>query len=120
MYFSDDQIVDRAAKLGVSLGTSQLEKIKAVKNLKDSEFNRSLVSLKKNVGLADADEPQNLILNRAASLSEDLEDDELNRNLEDQLDLVVPVEKTRKNRPRKDYSSTTRRRSVRLKKQSKR
>ena len=120
MSFADDQIIDRAAKLGVSLGTSHLEKIKAAKAIKDSEFNRSLVLLQKNVGSIDMDDPQNLILNRAASLSEDLEDDELNRNLEDQLDLIVPVEKTRKNRPRKDYSSTTRRRSVRLKKQSKR
>ena len=116
---SDDQIVTRAAKLGVSLGISQIEKIESAKILKDSELNRITCQvLEKNVALSDLHDPQNLILNRAASLSEDLEEDELARNMEDQLDPIVPLEKIKKRRQRKDYSTSTRRRSVRIKKRN--
>ena len=71
---------------------------------------------KNNVVSSDGDEPHNLLLNRAASLSEDLEEDEMIRSLEDHLESVVPFERTKIRRPRKDYSTSTRCRSVRIKK----
>ena len=118
--FSDDQIIARAAKLGVTLGTSQFEKIKSAKAIKDNELDRTVHLLQKNIGSTGLEDPQNLILNRAASLSEDLVEDEFARDLEDQLDPIVPFERTKKSRPRKYYSTSTRRQSVRINKQNKR
>ena len=117
--FSDNDLIAKAAKLGVSLGSSHFEKIKSAKTIKDSELDRTVNLLSKNIGSVDPEDPHNLILNRAASLSEDLVEDEIDRNLEEILDLVVPLERTKISRPRKDYSTMFRRRSVRIKKLNK-
>ena len=118
--FSDNDLIAKAVKLGVSLGSSHFEKIKSAKTIKDSELDRTVNLLSKNIGSVDPEDPHNLILNRAASLSEDLVEDEIDRDLEEILGPVVPLERTKISRPRKDYSTTFRRRSVRIKKLNKR
>ena len=77
------------------MGSSQLERINAAKEIKESELDRTIHLLKKNVASSDGDEPHNLLLNRAASLSEDLEEDEMIRSMEDHLDPGVPFERTK-------------------------
>ena len=111
--FSDKQIADRAASLGVSLGVSKDQSIASAQLIKQFELDRTVSVLENN--LKPVEDPHCLVLNRAASLSEDLEEDDCSRLFEDTVDFSVPVEKAKKTRKRKDYSCTHRRRSARIK-----
>ena len=111
--FSDKQIMDRAASLGVSLGMTEAQSLASAQLIKQSELDRTVSILQNN--LKPVDDPHCLILNRAASLSEDIEEDDFSKAVEDIGDFAVAVEKVKKTRKRKDYSYAHRRRSARIK-----
>ncbi|KAM0838716.1 hypothetical protein ACQ4PT_060784 [Festuca glaucescens] len=70
----DDDIIVKASRLGISLGKNKKEVSKAVKSIKDVDFNRTLVILKKNVeDQLDKEEGQNsLLTSKISSLTGDL------------------------------------------------
>ena len=99
---SDSEIIARAEKMGISLGNSETEIANSVKEIKSNELERAVFILKKNPDQTNVDGdfgPHNLALSKAASLSEDLVDEEL-------------LEK-------KDYNTSAVRRSVRFRRKPK-
>ena len=85
----------------------------SAKILKQSKLDRTVCTLQKN--LWDEDQPHYLVLNRAASLSEDLEEENYSMTGADTMDFAVVSEKVRKPRKRRDYSGVAWRRSARIK-----
>jgi hypothetical protein len=75
IFFSDDQIIGNAQSLGVSLGNSHSECIKAAKLIKDNELRISITMLKCNDQLGKNSEDASfcLAVSRASDLCDDLE-----------------------------------------------
>ena len=117
--YSYREIADRASRLGVSLGTDEKQILASAKMIKDSEVERTLTILQNNLNQKENGQPHCLILNRASSLTEDLEGDDNVRDLEDQMDASIISERVKKTRKKKVYSYVTKRRSNRIKIQKK-
>ena len=115
--FSDEQVIQRAAALGVSLGSSHQERINSAKMIKNSDLHRTIHILEKNITSSREDGPHLLFVDKASSLSEDLVEDDSIAGMEDQLDLRVSLKKNIRTRSKKTLSSAEKRRSVRIKKQ---
>jgi hypothetical protein len=113
--FSENQIIDNAKSLGVSLGVSHTECIKSVRLIKDTEIQRSLTMLKCNDQLEKNGEKASLCLavSRASDLCDDLEVEE---NLVTDEDDLIPKAGTRKikQRKKKSYDKKNIRRSNRI------
>ena len=114
--FSDKEIMDRASKLGVSLGSNPVVSAALIKK---SELDRSLTILQNNLRENYDEHSNSLILNRASCLTEDLEDDDISRNIEDRDDFFIVSERVTRTRKKKDYSNLNRRRSAIIKIQNK-
>ena len=113
--FSDQEIVDKASKLGVSLGSSVLSANVSASLIKKSELTRSGTMLQNNLNDKYDDQPHSLILNRASCLTEDLEEDDISRSLEDRTDFSIQSEKVKRTRKKRVYSNSKKRRSDRIK-----
>ena len=116
--FSDKEIVDKASKLGVSLGSDVLTASNSVSLIKKSEKERSVFLLQHNLKNNYDEHPHSLILNKASCLTEDLEEDDVSRNLEDMTDFSVQSEKVKRTRKKRVYSGSNKRRSTRIKLQT--
>ena len=64
------------------------------------------------------DHPHSLILNKASCLTEDLEEDNISRNLEDRKDFSIQSEKIKRIRKKRVYLGSNNRRSARIKLQT--
>jgi hypothetical protein len=69
---SNDTVINRAAKLGVSLGVSPEQISNSVNIIKEKDNMRTVVMLAKNLKEKSAEEDQHSILNQATNLSVDL------------------------------------------------
>jgi hypothetical protein len=68
--FFDEHIIDKAARLGVSLGDSTHSSMLSARLIKESETNRQLHIIENNLNRGiDGDDPASLVLSRASCLS---------------------------------------------------
>jgi hypothetical protein len=116
---SNADIIDRASRLGVSLGKNLDEAVENIRKMKGIEEERSLVMLQKNDNKTnhgmDAG-PSNLSISEVSALCEDLVEDELEDiDLHDLVTEPLPPIKEKKRRQRKIYDTTHIRRSDRKK-----
>jgi hypothetical protein len=113
--FSEDQIIENAKSLGVSLGISHSDCVKSAKIIKDYELNRSLTMLKSNDQADKKLENASLCLavSRASDLCDDLETEE---NLLSDVDVQIPqvLTKERKQRKKRSFDNKNIRRSNRI------
>jgi hypothetical protein len=114
--FSDDQIVQKASTLGVSLGCSQKNRMAAASLIKETEVQRSLTILKKNDAVVDKGlfDSSNMLVSRASNLCEDLVDDE-NFMSDAQIEHLVQDKKAVVFYRKKSYDKANVRRSKRIK-----
>jgi hypothetical protein len=114
--FSDNHIIDSAISLGVSLGQSHSECIKAAALLKDVEAQRILTMLKGTDQLEgkNGNNTSCLVVSRASDLCDDLEGDD--DFLCDEDEVVVPptINKERKTRKKRSYDKKNIRKSNRI------
>jgi hypothetical protein len=99
---SDEDILAKASRLGISLGKNRHEVLKAVQSIKEVDVNQSLVILKKNVNtqLNKEEGHDSLLISKFSSLTGDLIIEEAQENLE-QDDLLMPIINLRKVRKKK-------------------
>jgi hypothetical protein len=71
-----DEIISKASRLGISLGNSSEEILKSVHRIKSLEADRNVTFLKNNLNNLAPTDSLSLVVSRASSLSEDLDDDE--------------------------------------------
>jgi hypothetical protein len=113
--FSEEQIIDNALSLGVSLGFSSSECFKSAKLIKDFELQRSLIMLNCKDKSENNFENDSccLAVSRASELCDDLEAEE---NLMTDEDVLIPKVGTRerKQRKKKSYDKKNVRRSNRI------
>jgi hypothetical protein len=69
---SNDTVINRAARLGVSLGVSPEQISNSINIIKEKDNMRTVVMLVKNLKEKSAEEDQHSILNQATNLSVDL------------------------------------------------
>jgi hypothetical protein len=113
--FSENQIIDNALSLGVSLGKSHSECIKAARVIKDVELQRSLTMLKGSDQLVDKNENTScLVVSQASDLCDDLEGDDDFMGDDDDVGLPPVINKDRKTRKKKSYDKKNVRRSNRI------
>jgi hypothetical protein len=113
--FSDDQILEHATSLGVSLGKSNLESIATAKFILDIEKERTLFMLEKKDQIPKEKDlvSASLVISRASNLCEDLEDEEVLDG--DEIGRVTPPNvKDKKNRRKKSYNKKNVLRSNRI------
>jgi hypothetical protein len=111
--FSDDDILSRAADMGVSLGVSAESKLGSIKLIKDTEVHRSLTLLKKTESTSESNiaDPNNLVVSNISALCEDLVEEESdNMVAAEAMVSTLPRMKTKKN-----YDTGAVRRSKRIK-----
>jgi hypothetical protein len=114
--FDDSEIVDRANKIGISLGTTMQQALDSVRTIKGVEEERTLIMLQKNIAESiDGDiGPSNLVVSKVSNLCEDLiSDGEEDVVLDDKLDHLIPNIVPQKTRQRKVYDVSNVRRSTR-------
>jgi hypothetical protein len=113
---SDEDILVKASRLGISLGKNSNEVLKAVQSIKEVDVKQSLVILKKNVDAQlHKEEGQNsMLISKFSSLTGDLIIDEAQENLEHD-DLLMPIINLRKVRKKKEFDLSGVRRSTRYK-----
>ena len=99
----------------MSLGTTRKQIFESAMSIKQSEVNRTVCILSKNVKDKEVEQPCSLVLNTMSALTGDLEDEEVDRTREDQSDFPVLYETVKRTRKKKDYSSSNKRRSARIK-----
>ena len=104
--FPHKEIVDRASKLGVSLGTNDLSASVSASLIKQYEIERSATMLQHNLKDNYDDHPHSLILHKASCLTEDLEEDDISRTLEDRTDFLIQSEKVKRTRKKRVYSNS--------------
>jgi hypothetical protein len=77
--FSNDEVVDRAAVLGVSLGKNSSQVMHSIDLLKETDIARNLFILKRNEDkdLCSMDDNGSLALDEATILSQDLIEEEM-------------------------------------------
>jgi hypothetical protein len=117
-YISDDVIISRAQKLGVSLGTSANEVATSIKDLKDVEKQRELTILERNKNISE-DDPHNLFVSKVSGLCEDLTEED-GFGLDDHTDQICPEVKSSRGYKKKAVKAETTkvRRSARIRKKS--
>jgi hypothetical protein len=108
--FSDEQIIDDARVLGVSLGVSLSECTKSAKIIKDVEKQRSITLLKCNDSLA----LNCMMVSRASDLCDDLEAEE-DFLSDESLEMPKANTREKKTRKKKSYDKENVRRSTRVK-----
>jgi hypothetical protein len=107
--FLDEQIIDDARVLGVSLGVSLSDCTKSAKIIKDVEKQRSITLLKCNDSLA-----QNcMMVSRVSDLCDDLEAEE-DLLSDENLERPKVITRERKIRKKKSYDKENVRRSNRV------
>jgi hypothetical protein len=118
-YISDDVIISRAQKLGVSLGTSANEVATSIKDLKDVEKQRELTILERNKNISE-DDPHNLFVSKVSGLCEDLTEED-GFGLDDHTDQICPEVKSSRGCKKKavKVETTKVRRSARIRKNQK-
>ena len=95
----NDEIIARASRLGISLGESPSAITASVNLVKETEYDRSLVILQKNLSTLE-DDPKKLLVSKVSGLCEDLlEEDALTK--QDHTDLNSFVAKVKCNRGKK-------------------
>lgn len=111
----DFEIMERASRIGVSLGSTISSVSESINLLKDVEMERALTLLHKNVGTAngDVDGLHNIFVSKISDLYVDLDDESVVIE-DDQSDRCVRVTRPRK---KKVYDCSAVRRSSRIKKQ---
>ena len=114
--FSDDEIIHRASRIGISLGKNKLDAIKSVRDLKACEKERSIQILRKSVILPANEEIHSRVA-KAIDLAEDLLDDGVDE-LGGQADIPILPTKATRGRPKKGSKGSAVRRSNRLKKKN--
>jgi hypothetical protein len=114
--FPTEVVVERASKLGVSLGKSPSEIANSVNRIKDTDVQRTLTILKRNEEKAneEANVSRTMLLDKAMDLSDDLMMEEHN-GLDKCLEPPMPITKTKRSYRKRDLANTVIRRSVRLK-----
>ena len=113
----NDEIIARASRLGISLGESPSAITASVNLVKETEYDRSLVILQKNLRTLEND-PKILLVSKVSGLCEDLlEEDALGNK--DHTDPDQMVFKVKSNRGKNGSNQVRVRRSSRLKKLSK-
>jgi hypothetical protein len=115
---SNDVIVGRANRIGVSFGSSDASRSKVVDIIKDNELNRSLIMLKKKENVEN-NGPHNLVVSRVSNLCEDLIEDEHTMQedhelLDTSIEQMVQNVKMPKARKKKSYDTGNVRRSARI------
>jgi hypothetical protein len=77
--FTEDEIVQKASRIGVSLGDDDISKRAVAKLILDSEVQRSFVMLKNNESLVDleGDDRYNDLVPQATHLCDDFANEEL-------------------------------------------
>jgi hypothetical protein len=77
--FTQEEIVQKATRLCVSLGDNEKTRLAAAKLIQDNKVQRSLVMLKNNVSKFDfdGDDQYNNLVSQASHLCDDLVDEEL-------------------------------------------
>jgi hypothetical protein len=91
--FDDSLIQSIASTLGVPLGSTPTEVASSVKFIKDLDLHRTMIMLKKNMDTkTDDDTSSSFILDKAAVLSADLQEEE-QQGSEDQKDPTPPQPK---------------------------
>lgn len=117
--FSDTEIKNRADRLGISLGKSKQQVLDSISVIRDVEHARSVVFLENNLRTDEEQSESSFVLRRAANLSEDLVDDEVEPliNHADLLERGIKVTRGRKKKI--DFSNRVIRRSARIKKLNK-
>jgi hypothetical protein len=78
---SDNLIVNRASKLGVSLENSSVAALSSVRDIKEVQHQRELIILNKRNSVEDT-YPQNLFVSKVSGLCEDLAEEDL---IEDEM-----------------------------------
>jgi hypothetical protein len=116
---SDEDILAKASRLGISLGKNRHEVLKAVQSIKEVDVNQSLVILKKNVNtqLNKEEGHDSLLISKFSSLTGDLTIEEEQDCLE-QDDLLMPIIKLKKSRKKREFDLSGVRRSARFKNKS--
>ena len=114
--FSDDEIIHRASRIGISLRKNKLDAIKSVRDLKACEKERSIQILRKSVILPANEEIHSRVA-KAIDLAEDLLEDGVDE-LGGQADIPIPPTKATRGRPKKGSKGSAVRRSNRLKKKN--
>jgi hypothetical protein len=114
--FSDEQIIDKAKSIGISLGDTLEARLKSARLVKDIEKQRSVTFLnsanlqEQNTGEA----PICLVVSRASNLCDDLYEDH-EANVDVHGDISVPIPQVKSTRKKKSYDKTKVRRSDRIK-----
>jgi hypothetical protein len=111
---SEDEIIQHANSLGVSLGNSHSENIASVNLIKEIEMGRMLTVLEKKDKKTSntAFDSACLIVSRASNLCEDLENEE--DFVGDELNKFTPIITKDKKRRKKSYDKNNVRRSNRI------
>jgi hypothetical protein len=114
--FSDEDIVEKASSLGVSMGSSKKSGISAAKLIKENELQRALTILNKSDTVVDKEfvDSSNLLVSKASNLCEDLVDEE-NSMIDDQVEHLIHDTKKNQSRRKKSYDRSKVRRSTRIK-----
>jgi hypothetical protein len=91
-FMSDDDTIIKASRLGISLGKNEIEVSKAIKSIKDVDFNRTLVILKKNVEdqIGKKEGHNSLLTSKISNLSGELIIEEAQELMEHD-DLLMPL-----------------------------
>jgi hypothetical protein len=101
---SDEDILAKASRLGISLGKNKHEVLKAVQSIKEVDVNQSLVILKKNVNtqLNKEEGHDSLLISKFSSLTGDLTIEE-EQDILEQDDLLMPIIKLKKSRKKREF-----------------
>jgi hypothetical protein len=112
---SDSEILARAEKLGVSLGSDENSNMASVKQIKEIELNRTLTMLEKiNTVVEQENDPHNMLVSKMSELCEDIMPDEVSSDVVHPVVRGIESKQTQK-RTRKNYNGTAVRRSTRVK-----
>jgi hypothetical protein len=107
-------IIDRASRLGVSLGNNVDDATIVVNNMKKIEEERTIHILQKAVenNVMKDTGPSNLLMSKVSNLCEDLAED-VTEEIDDLFMEPIPIIKERKTRTRKVYDMSNVRKSTR-------
>jgi hypothetical protein len=116
--FSDDMIISRAAKLGVSLGNSSVQINESISCLKECDLSRTLTMLKRKEDETkeSLEDQSSFILQEVSKLSEDLVDENVQISEEHKAPLVLPKKPIKVNKRKPKEVKIASRRSERIKK----
>jgi hypothetical protein len=114
--FSESEIISRAEKMRVSLGSNENMTFSSANMIKECELRRTLTMLKKVEATTDIDvaNQNDLVVSRMSSLCDDLVEDDEHPDHISPEQVLLPVEQQKRGRPRKKYDATPIRRSTRV------